>query len=341
MENDIARLCNSKIYFDADVEDKNVLKNKKISVIGYGNQGRAQALNLRDSGLDVVIGNIEDEYRDKAKKDDFIVLSIAKATKTADIIMILIPDEVQNEVFNQEILPNLRHNMVICFATGYNIAFQEITQLRPPDFVDIIMIAPRMIGVGVRDSYLKGEGFYSFISVHQDASGNAKQILLELAKALGTTKKGAIETTFRQEAVLDLFTEQAFGPAFGQVLTNSITCLLDAGYPPEAIFIELYMSGEFSFTLKEMAEVGIVNQMAFHSPTSQYGSLTRGARFIDTTLLEKMKKSLKEIESGKFAKEWARVQKKGMKSLNSLKKSAKKYSINKYEKVIRKKLKLD
>ena len=340
LENKIEKKCNSKVYFDKDIEHK-IIKNKIIAVIGYGNQGRAEALNLRDSGLNVIIGNIEDEYKVLAKKDGFEVYSIAESTKKSDILMLLIPDEVQSEVFNRDILPNLRKNMVINFATGYNIAFQEFTNLKPPDFVDIIMIAPRMIGIGVRESYLKGEGFFSFIAVHQDASGNAKQILLELAKALGTTKKGAIETTFYQETVLDLFTEQAFGPAFGQVLTNSINCLLEAGYPPEAVFVELYMSGELSFTIKEMAEVGIVNQMDFHSPTSQYGSLTRGARFMNPKLLEMMQKGLKEIESGKFAKEWARVQRRGMKNLESLKSSAKKYFINQYEKIIRKKLKLD
>jgi ketol-acid reductoisomerase len=340
LEKEIEEKCTANIYFDKDVEIK-IIKNKTIGVIGYGNQGRAEALNLHDSGLNVIIGNIDDDYKKLAGKDGFKVHSIAEVTKKSDIIMILIPDEIQGEVFNQDIIPNLRKHMVINFATGYNIAFQEITNLKPPDFVDVIMIAPRMIGIGVRDSYLKGEGFYSFIAVHQDASGNAKQIVLELAKALGTTKKGAIETTFYQEAVLDLFTEQAFGPAFGQVLSNSIKCLIEAGYPPEAVFVELYMSGELSFTIKEMAETGIINQMDFHSPTSQYGSLTRGANFIDLPLMEKMHRGLKQIESGKFAKEWARVQKKGMKSLGTLKESAKKYFVSSYEKFIRKRLKLD
>lgn len=340
LEDDIEQKCKAKIYFDEDVVDK-ILKNKIIGVIGYGNQGRAQALNLKDSGLNVIIGNIDDEYKISAENDGFKVYSIAEATKESDILMILIPDEIQSEIFNKDILPNLRENMVIDFATGYNIAFQDITHLVPPEFIDVIMVAPRMIGVGVRESYVKGEGFFSFIAVHQDASGNAKQILLELAKGLGTTKKGAIETTFLQEAVLDLFSEQAFGPAFGQVISSSIKCLIEAGYPPEAVLVEVYMSGEFSFSLKEMADVGIVNQMDFHSPTSQYGSLTRGARYLDESLKEKMKKSLEEIQSGKFAKEWARVQNKGMKNVEGLKAAARKYFISKYESIIRKKLKLD
>ncbi len=328
------------IYFDEDA-DITVLKDKLIAVIGYGNQGRAQALNLRDSGLEVIIGNIEDGYRDKAFKDGFEVYPIAKATQTADIIMILIPDEIQPEVFDNDILPNLSEKNVVDFATGYNIAFNEITELVPPAFVDVIMIAPRMIGVGVRDAYLAGEGFYSFVGVYQDHSSSAKQILLALAKTLGTTKKGAIETTFEQEAHLDLYTEQVFGPAFGNVLRNSIKVLLEEGYPPEAVLVEIYMSGEFSYTLKEMAEIGIVEQMDFHSPTSQYGSITRGANFIDERLPEIMRKGLKQIQSGKFAREWARVQKKKKDPLKTLKETAKSMPFVKTERAVRKKLRIE
>ena len=297
----------ARVYFDKDA-DLSVLKGKLIAVIGYGNQGRAQALNLRDSGLKVIIGNIEDEYREVALKDKFEVYSIAEASKKADIIMILLPDEIRAEIFNKDILPNLTENKVIDFATGYNIAFKEVTGLNPPAFVDVVMIAPRMMGIGVRDTYVSGEGFFSFVGVWQDHSGSAKQILLALAKAVGTTKRGAIETTFEQEAHLDLFTEQVFGPAFGNVLRNSIKVLLEEGqYPPEAVMVEIYMSGEFSYGLKEMAEFGIVEQMDHHSPTSQYGSMTHGATFMDERLPELMRKGLKEIQSGKFAREWARV----------------------------------
>ncbi|MHA1648917.1 MAG: ketol-acid reductoisomerase [Candidatus Helarchaeota archaeon] len=327
------------VYFDEHA-DLGILKDKCVAVIGYGNQGRAQALNLRDSGINVIIGNIEDEYREKAKGDGFKVYSISEATRKSDIIMILIPDEIQPEVFNKDILPNLSENQVIDFATGYNIAFKDITGLNPPEFVDVIMIAPRMIGVGVRESYLSGEGFFSFVGIYQDHSGSAKEILLALAKAIGTTKKGAIETTFEQEAHLDLYTEQVFGPAFGNVLRNSIKVLLDEGYPPEAVLVEIYMSGELSFTLKEMAEIGIVEQMDFHSPTSQYGSLTRGANYIDPKLPEIMKKSLKEIQSGKFAREWARAQKRKKDPLKPLKEAAKNIPLVQIEKQVREKLRI-
>ncbi|MHA1783724.1 MAG: ketol-acid reductoisomerase [Candidatus Helarchaeota archaeon] len=329
--------CKANVYRDEDA-DIDVIKDKMIAVIGYGNQGRSQALNLRDSGLKVIIGNIDDEYKQKALKDKFEVYSISEASKKADIIMMLIPDEIQADIFNENILPNLTKNKVLSFATGYNIAFKDVTGINPPDFIDVVMIAPRMIGVGVRETYLSGEGYFSFIAVDQDASGNAKSILLALSKALGTTKKGAIETTFAEEAHLDLFTEQAFGPAFGNVLRTSVQVLLDAGYPPEAVFVELYMSGEFSYTLKEMAEIGMVEQMDFHSPTSQYGSLTRGIRYVIPQVEESMKKSLDEIQSGKFAKEWAKKQKSKRNPIESLKKIARQMPFTQIEKEVREKI---
>lgn len=327
------------VYFDEDA-DLCIIEDKLVAVIGYGNQGRAQALNLRDSGIKVIIGNIEDEYFEKALKEDFEVYSIAEATEKADIIMILIPDEVQAEIFHKEILPNLSENKVIDFATGYNVAFQEITGLNPPDFIDVIMIAPRMIGIGVRESYVSGEGYFSFVSVYQDHSGSAKQIMLALAKALGTTKKGAIEITFAQEAHLDLFSEQVFGPAFGNNLRTAITVLLEAGYPEEAVLTEILLSGEFSYSLKEMAEWGIIDQLDFHSPTSQYGGMSRGATFIFPQLPEMMKKGLADIQSGKFAREWARVQKRGKDPLKPLKEAARGMPFVQIEKKVREKLRI-
>jgi ketol-acid reductoisomerase len=329
----------ARVYFDEDT-DLSILEGKIIAVIGYGNQGRAQALNIRESGLRVVIGNIEDEYREQALKDNFEVLSIAEASKKADIIMILIPDEIQAEVFKRDILPNLSENKMIDFATGYNVAFKEITGLDPPAFIDVIMIAPRMIGIGVRESYVTGEGFFSFVSVYQDHSGSAKQIMVALAKAVGTTKKGAIETTFSEEAHLDLFSEQVFGPAFGNNLRTAISVLLEAGYPQEAVMTEIILSGEFSYSLKEMAEYGIIDQLEFHSPTSQYGGMSRGATFIDPKLPEMMKKGLEDIRSGKFAREWARVQKRGKDPLKGLKEAAKNMPFVQTEKKVREKLRI-
>jgi ketol-acid reductoisomerase len=315
--------------------DLSVLENKTISIIGYGNQGRAQALNLRDSGLNVIVGNIEDNYKKIALKDKFSVYSIKEATEKSDIIFLLIPDEIMNDTFKKEINPNMKPKTVLVFASGYNIGFNL---LKPPEDVDVILIAPKMIGVGVRENFLKNEGFFSFIAIEQDASGRAKEILLALARGIGTLKKGAIIITFKQEAELDLFNEQAFGPAFGRVLLSSIYTLIDAGYSPEAVLIEMYMSNEMSYTYKKMADVGLIKQVDFHSQTSQYGAMSRGIRFRKLPLKEKMERILKEIQDGVFTKEW---EKKITKlKFKIIKYFATKQKINKLEKLVRKNLKL-
>lgn len=288
------------LYFEDDA-DLDVIKDKKIAMIGYGNQGRAQALNLRDSGMDVIVGNRSDAYRGKAVGDGFDVYNIPEAVKKGDIIFMLTPDETMPGLFKKDIEPNLRKGSCINFASGYNIAFDLII---PPEDIDVIMIAPRMIGVGVRETYLNREGYYSFIKAHQDASGQAKQTLLALAKAVGTLKKGAVEVTMKQEAILDLFNEQAFGPAFGRVLLDSISVLIKNGLPPEAVLIEMYMSGEMSYTYQKMAQIGLVKQTNFHSHTSQYGAMSRGVRYLGLGLQEKFQRTFDEISSGKFTREW-------------------------------------
>jgi len=321
--------------FHEEDGDLSFLKNKTISIIGYGNQGRAQALNLKDSGLSVIVGNIEDKYKKIALNDEFSVYPINKATEKSDIIFLLIPDEIMNDIFEKEIRPNLKSKSTLVFASGYNIGFNL---LEPPENVDVLLIAPRMIGVGVRENFLKNEGFFSFIAIEQDASGQAQDILLALSKGIGTLKKGAIMLTFKQEAELDLFNEQAFGPAFGRVLLSSIYTLIDAGYPPEAVLIEMYMSNEMSYTYKKFADIGLVKQVEFHSQTSQYGAMSRGIRFRKLPLKSKMSEILKEIQDGEFTKEWE-------KSITKLKFKMIKYfatktKINKLEKQVRKSLKL-
>jgi ketol-acid reductoisomerase len=194
--------------------------------------------------------------------------------------------------------------MLLNFAHGYNVAFGLIA---PPDFVDVVMIAPRMIGAGVRDSYRSGEGFPSFVGVHQDATGLAKMRMLALARALGSTRAGCLEMSFLDEATLDLFSEQAFGPAFGRVMMTAIDTLVEAGYPPEAVLMELYLSGELAYSFMKLRELGMLKQHQLHSHTSQYGTITRSARYLDLDplLKQKMQESLEEIRSGAFAKEWS------------------------------------
>ena len=301
------------IYFDADL----TLLEGTIAVIGYGNQGQAQALNLRESGLDVIVGNIDDEYRIKAQTDGFSVMSITDAVEKATYIMILIPDEVQPEVYRNQIFPKLSAEKVLCFASGYNITFGFIAA---PGGIDTILVAPRMIGAGVRQSFEDDKGFYSFFAVEKDASGTAKDIALALSKGIGSMKPGGavIEVTFRQEAELDLFNEQCFGPAFGQVLMSAIGVAVDAGYPPEAALVEIYMSGEFSYTMKKMAELGLTAQLTLHSTCSQYGSMSRGLRYVFPQIREKMEETLKEIQDGSFAEEFAEEYEMGLETLEDL-----------------------
>ncbi len=294
------------IYHDRDA-DLSQLAGQRIAVVGYGNQGRAQALNLRDSGLDVCIGSIRDASHAQAEADGFQALPIADACARADAILLLIPDEVMPEVYAREVAPGLAPGKLLDFASGYNVAFELI---RPPAEVDVVLVAPRMIGVGVRDAYLGGRGFPSFVGVHQDATGRARARMLALARGIGSTRAGCIEMSMHDEASLDLFTEQAFGPAFGRVMISAVELLVEAGYPPEAVLLELYLSGEFAYSLEKAREVGLTRQMDFHSHTSQYGTLTRGARFLELgdPIKARMRSILEEIRSGKFAEEWTRQQ---------------------------------
>jgi ketol-acid reductoisomerase len=275
-----------------------------IAIVGYGNQGRSQALNLRDSGMRVLVGNIDDDYRKTAIADGFSPLPIRQAAAQADVIFMLVPDEVMPEVYRDEVEPGLAPGKMLVFAHGYNVAFGLIT---PPPGVDVVMVAPRMIGAGVRDTYVSGAGFPSFVGVHQDASGRAQSRMLALAKALGSLRAGCIEMSFNDEATLDLFTEQAFGPAFGAVMGSAVNALVDAGYPPEAVLLELYLSGEFAYSLEKGREMGMRAQHRLHSHTSQYGTITRAPRFFDLVgpMREKMSAILGEIRSGAFAKEWS------------------------------------
>jgi ketol-acid reductoisomerase len=320
-----------QVYHDQDA-DLGILEGKQIAVIGYGNQGRAQALNLRDTGLAIVVGNREDAYVERAREDGFAPLPIRRATEESDIVMLLIPDEVAAAVFEPEIAPHLSEGSALVFASGYNVAFGSIAS---PSSVDVILVAPRMIGAGVRDLYLQGRGFPSFFGVAQDRSGQAREIALALAKGIGSTRAGAVEVTFAQEVELDLFTEQCFGPAFGQVLMAAVSLLLEKEYPPEAVLLELYMSGELSYTLGKIAELGMVEQSQLHSHTSQYGSMSRGMRFILPELRNKMEEGLEEIRSGKFAQEWAAEQRAGYPTLKMLREAARSLPLYQLEQELR------
>jgi ketol-acid reductoisomerase len=294
------------IYHDDDA-DLGALAGRTIAVIGYGNQGRSQALNLRDSALEVIVGNIPDAAAERAREDGFEVASIADACAWAHAVLMLLPDELMPSVYAEQVAPHLAAGDLLSFASGYNVAFGLIV---PAPDVDVVLLAPRMIGVGVREAFLEGTGFPSFVGVHQDASGEALARMLALARGIGSTRAGCIEMSMHDEATLDLFTEQGFSPAFGRILVTAVELLVEAGYPPEAVLVELYLSGELAYTLEKVREVGSARQMDFHSRTSQYGSATRAARFLELggAMREKMEAILEEIRSGAFAREWSQKQ---------------------------------
>jgi len=327
----------SKIYRD-EAADISFLKDRTIAVLGYGNQGRAQALNMRDSGLKVIIGNIEDEYMESALKDGFEVYPIKEAAKKGNITSILLPDEIVPEIYKEQIESQLKENDVINFASGYNIAFNFI---EPPPFVDVVMVAPRCLGRFVRERFERGKGFPSFFGVDQNHSGKAKEIALAISKAIGSTRMGVLELSLEQEAHLDLFSEQGFGPMVGAAMLGEYVLLKEEGFPPEAILIEMYMSGELGESFKAMAEVGLIKQMDYHSRTSQFGSVLASTNVdleVRDAVEDYMRKALENIRSGEFAKKWKEDMEAGYPLYNRLKEIREDNELAIVEKELRKEL---
>jgi len=312
---------------DADVELRPLLE-RTVGIIGYGNQGRAQALNLRDSGVRVLIGSIADAGAERARADGFEVVGIGVACERADAIALLIPDEVQRGVYEREIASRLRPGQVLDFAHGYNIHFGLI---RPPARLDVILVAPRMIGVNVRRSFERGAGVPAYVAVAQDATGNARALALAWAKAIGATRAGVLETTFAQETELDLFTEQGVWPIIMRDLLLSYEVLVEAGFAPELVALELYGSGEAAEIFRQMARVGVIEQMRLHSQTSQYGTLSRGPRMLPDACKELLRAALREIRSGAFAAEWRSEQESGYPRFEALRQAARAHGINRAE----------
>ena len=319
------------VYRDADAHLE-ALAGERITVLGYGNQGRSQALNLRDSGLDVVVGVRNDETRTRAAAEGFPVLEPADAVARADVVMLLVPDEVMPELFEAQVRPHLRKGACVDVASGYNVAFGTVD---PPADADVVMVAPRMIGPGVRELYLAQKGFPSFVAVHRDATGRARERMLALARGIGSTRAGCLELSCADEAALDLFNEQGFGPAFGMALTNAIQTLVDAGFPPEAVLLEILHSGELAYTLGRMVSDGIVDQMNHHSHTSQYGSMTRAIRFLDLDVRSRMERVLEEIRSGAFAREWGEERRNGMPLYTKLREARLEHPVRRWEQRVR------
>jgi ketol-acid reductoisomerase len=304
----------ANVYRDSDV-DMEVLKGRTIGVIGYGNQGRAQALNLRDSGLAPLVGNRDDEYKGPAAADGFAVRPIRAVAEAADVLLVLLPDEVQPEVYEEQIKPHLRRGEVLCFASGYNIYYQAIV---PPEGVGVIMVAPRMIGRAVRQLYQEGLGFPCLVAAEHDAQGRFLPIALALAKAIGATRFGAFASSFREETVIDLFAEQMLWPGIIKLCLLYFERLVANGCDPEIVTTELHLSGEFVEIAKAMITHGFFGQLRLHSQTSQYGQLSRADRMAPPELLAQVDRAMAEVCSGQFHAEWVREQKAGKPHLHRL-----------------------
>ena len=318
-----------KMLRDEDA-DLSFLKDKTVAIVGYGNQGRAQALNLRDSGISVVIGAIRDETADRAAEDGFEVLSIDEAAERADAVALLIPDEIQPQVYQEHIERRLRPGKLLDFAHGYNIRFGRIA---PPEGVDVVMVAPRMLGEHVRRSFEEGRGAPAYVAVAQDGTGNAREIALAWAKAIGATRAGVLETTFADETELDLFTEQATWPLILRTLILSYETLVDAGFPPEMVALELYGSGEAAEVFRQMARRGLFGQMRLHSQTSQYGTLSRAERMLGEEDRWRFLAALDEIRSGRFTEEWTAEQASGYPRFEALRSETAAHPLNDAEKL--------
>ena len=290
-----------KVFYDSDA-DLNLVKEKKICIIGYGSQGHAHALNLRDSGVkDITIALRKNSAStEKAKSDGFNVMEVEHAIKDADICMILVPDELQADLYNDFLAQNLKEGSALLFAHGLAIHFQLI---KPRDDLDVFMIAPKGPGHTVRGQYQSGAGVPCLIAIHQDASGSALDIGISYASAIGGGRSGIIQTTFKEECETDLFGEQT-------VLCGGLTALIqagfetlvEAGYSPEMAYFECLH--EVKLIVDLIYEGGIANMRYSISNTAEYGDLTRGPRIINKNVKKEMKKVLEEIQTGKFVRDW-------------------------------------
>jgi ketol-acid reductoisomerase len=307
-----------QVYYDRDADLKH-LSGKKIAVLGYGSQGHAHANNLRDSGVDVVVGLRRDSSSwEKAEKAGLKVLETAEAAKIGDIIMILLPDELQADAYEKEIKPGLKKGNYLAFGHGFNIHFKRVV---PPEACNVFMVAPKGPGHLVRSEFEKGRGVPCLLAVHQDPSADTTQVGLAYASALGGARAAVIQTTFKDETETDLFGEQA-------VLCGGLTALIqagyetlvNAGYPPEMAYFECVH--EVKLIVDLIYEGGMTNMRYSISNTAEYGDLTRGKRVIGSEVAQAMKKILSDIQSGKFAEEWINEYKCGMPHFSELRKEA-------------------
>jgi len=299
----------AKIYYDSDA-DLALLNDKTIVFLGFGNQGAAQAQNVRDSGISndkIIVANRDDSYAANAQSKGFNVTSdFGKAAEAADVLFLLIPDQVQPRVFNNEFAPRLKDSVCIVVASGYNVFF-SLLDFKPTQ--DIVMVAPRMIGSSVRSLYEKERGFPCFVSVEQDGTGKALPLALALSRAIGATKTGAIASSVREETAMDLFAEQALWPNIIKLFLEAYSVLKEAGCSDEALVYELWMSKEPAEILTAASDMGFIEQLRLHSTVSQYGQLS-GALKLDGSAIRAHFKDIlhNQVLNGKFQREFSQIE---------------------------------
>ena len=314
-----------KVYYDEDI-DSSRLKKKKIAIIGYGSQGHAHAQNLRDSGASVTVADIKDSANwKKAKEAGFNVKSVSAASKSADIVVMLAPDTYQPAIYHEHVEKNLVAGNALMFSHGFNIHYGQI---RPPADVDVFMVAPKAPGHTVRDQYVGGAGVPGLVAVHQNPTGDAKDLALAYSRAIGCSRAGVIETTFKDETETDLFGEQSVlcGGLTALILAGYET-LVEAGYPPEMAYFEC--CHEVKLIVDLIYEGGIANMRYSVSDTAKFGDITRGPRLINDSVKQEMKKIIGEIQSGQFASEWILENQAGRPSYNALLRQGEEHPIEK------------
>ena len=321
----------AKLYYDGDC-DVSIIKNRKVAIIGYGSQGHAHALNLKESGVPVVVGLREgSSSAAKAEAAGLTVKSISEAAKWADVIMLTMPDTEQKATYDADIKRYMKAGKALAFAHGFNIRFKRI---RPPKGVDIIMIAPKGPGHLVRRTYTEGGGVPCLIAVEQDATGNAKSVALSYASAIGGGRAGIIETTFSEETETDLLGEQVvLCGGLTSLVQAGFETLVEAGYQPEMAYFECLH--EVKLIVDLMYEEGIAGMRYSISDTAEYGDVTRGPRIVTPATKKMMQKILKEIQSGKFAKEWIAESESGRNNFNALRKAGADHQIESVGKNLR------
>ncbi len=318
-------------YYDKDA-DLSLLKDKKIAVIGYGNQGRAQALNLLDSGLDVVVGLRENSQSvQNVENEGLKTDTIENASESADFIVLLMPDEHMPEVYKRSIEPFLKPGKILGFAHGFNIEYEGII---PPKFVDVVLNSPKCIGYLVRENYVKGYGFPNLFAVSQDASGKAKDYALAYAKGIGGTRSGVMESTFNEETVTNLFAEQSvLCGGIAELIKAGFDTLVNAGYNPEVAYFECLH--EIKPIIDLFYKEGLAEMNRRISNTAEYGEYLSGPRVIGNKVRESMKDVLQDIQSGKFARKWLKENRTGNSSFYELRERSAAHPIEKVGKQMR------